>query len=52
MERRIVIAIRTGYITMPLHYQWYHQSKRIGENFQVDIEPGDLYFDENTFSRY
>ena len=42
-ERRIVIAIRTGNNTMPLHYQWYHQSKRIGENFQVDIEPGDLY---------
>ena len=42
-ERRIVIAIRTGNITMPLHYQWYHMSRRVGENFQVDIEPGDLY---------
>ena len=39
----MVIAIRTGNNTMPLHYQWFYKSKPIGENFSLDITPGDLY---------
>lgn len=42
-ERKMVIAIRTGNNTMPLHYQWYYNSKPIGKNFSVDICPGDFY---------
>ena len=39
----MVIAIRTGNNTMPLHYQWFYRSKPVGRNFSVDIAPGDLY---------
>ena len=39
----MVIAIRTGNNTMPLHYQWFYRSKSVGRNFSVDIAPGDLY---------
>ena len=42
-ERRMVIAIRTGNNTMPLHYQWFYKSKKVGPNFSVDIAPADLY---------
>jgi hypothetical protein len=28
---------------MPLHYQWFYNSKPIGKNFSIDIYPGDLY---------
>lgn len=42
-ERRMVIAIRTGNNTMPLHYQWFYKSRPMGKNFSVDIAPGDLY---------
>lgn len=42
-ERRIVIAVRLGK-TIPLHYQWFYQSKPIGERIKLDIHHGDIYF--------
>lgn len=42
-ERKMVVAIRTGNNSMPLHYQWFYKSKPIGKNFSVDIAPGDFY---------
>lgn len=43
-ERRKVIAIRLGKTeSMPLHYQWYHKSKRIGERIIIPLNAGDLY---------
>jgi len=42
-ERRIVIAARIGYISLPIHYQWYIKSKPIGERIIVDLNPGDMY---------
>lgn len=42
-ERRMVIAIRTGNNSMPLHYQWFYRSKPMGKNFSVLISPGDFY---------
>ena len=42
-ERKMVIAIRTGNNIMPLHYQWFYQTNKIGKNFSVDIAPTDLY---------
>ena len=42
-ERKEVVAIRTGNQTMPLHYQWYYKSQRVGQRFTTDIAPGDLY---------
>ena len=39
----MVVAVRTGNNVMPLHYQWFFKSKKIGSNFKVDVAPGDLY---------
>jgi hypothetical protein len=39
----MVAALRTGTNSMPLHYQWFYNSKPIGKNFSVDISPGDFY---------
>lgn len=41
-ERRIVIALRLG-ASMPIHWQWFHNYKPIGERFEFDIHGGDLY---------
>ena len=40
-ERKEVIAIRTGNHIMPLHYQWYFKSQRVGQRFTTDSS-GDL----------
>lgn len=42
-ERRIVIAARIGYISLPIHYQWYIKSKPIGERIIINLNPGDMY---------
>jgi hypothetical protein len=39
----MVVAIRTGTNSMNLHYQWFHDSKKVGKNFSIRIAPGDLY---------
>lgn len=41
-ERRIVIAIRLG-ASMPIYYQWYRQSKPIGDRFEIPLNGGDIY---------
>jgi len=41
-ERKIVIAFRLG-TSNKLHYQWYHNSKPIGDNMSFTINSGDIY---------
>lgn len=42
-ERRIVIALRLGTESMPIHYQWFLRSSPIGKRIKIDLNPGDLY---------
>jgi len=42
-ERKIVIAIRFGDTSMPFHYQWFQQSKPIGNRIKLKVNPGDVY---------
>jgi len=41
-ERRKVIAVRTG-ATIPLHYQWFLQTKPVGERVVLSLGHGDMY---------
>lgn len=41
-ERARVVGVRIG-DPLPLHYQWYHQSKPIGSNIKLDVDGGDMY---------
>jgi hypothetical protein len=42
-ERRKVIGVRLG-ASIPLHYQWYHNGKPIGERIKITtLGHGDLY---------
>ena len=41
-ERKRVIGLRLG-ATIPLHYQWFQQSKPVGQRFIVNLNHGDLY---------
>ncbi len=41
-ERRKVVAVRMG-VSMPLYYQWYQNSKPIGEPISVMLNDGDMY---------
>eukprot|EP00696_Hemimastix_kukwesjijk_P000945 gnl/Hemi2/11224_TR3878_c0_g1_i1.p2 gnl/Hemi2/11224_TR3878_c0_g1~~gnl/Hemi2/11224_TR3878_c0_g1_i1.p2 ORF type:complete len:287 (-),score=125.78 gnl/Hemi2/11224_TR3878_c0_g1_i1:129-923(-) len=41
-ERRIVVALRLG-TAIPLHYQWYHRSKPVGNRIALALQHGDLY---------
>lgn len=41
-ERLKVIGVRLG-SSMPLHYQWFLNSKPVGANLKIDLEGGDLY---------
>jgi hypothetical protein len=42
-ERRIVVAVRLGDSSMPIHYQWFQQSSPIGKRIIIDLNPGDVY---------
>jgi hypothetical protein len=42
-ERRIVIAARLGYESMPMHYQWFYKGEAIGERIIIPLQPGDMY---------
>jgi hypothetical protein len=42
-ERRKVVGIRVG-ATLPLHYQWFYQSKPIGKRGEILLNHGDVYF--------
>ena len=41
-ERKMVMAFRFG-ASMPLQYQWYHQTKPIGAEIKVVVHHGDMY---------
>lgn len=41
-ERRMVIAIRLG-ADFPMHYQWFKESKPVGELYSTILKNGDLY---------
>jgi hypothetical protein len=42
-ERRLVIAVRLGDSSLPIHYQWFQQSKPIGDRIIINLNPGDVY---------
>lgn len=42
LERKIVIAVRLGE-TMPLCFNWFHNSKPIGNRVEIELEHGDIY---------
>ena len=42
-ERVKVIAIRLGYSSMPIYFQWFYQLKPIGERIKIPLDPGDIY---------
>lgn len=41
-ERRKVIAVRYGR-AIPLHYQWFHRGKPVGDRIVVSLAAGELY---------
>jgi len=41
-ERRRVIAVRFGE-SMPLDYQWFYQSKPVGDRCSLQLHNGDMY---------
>jgi len=41
-ERKKVIALRLG-ASLPLHYQWFQQSKPIGKRVEMILNHGDIY---------
>lgn len=41
-ERRRVIGVRLGG-TFPLHFQWYKDSKKVGELVTINLNHGDVY---------
>ena len=42
-ERVKVIAMRLGYVSMPIHFQWFYKNKPIGERITIPLDPGDMY---------
>ena len=41
-ERRKVFAMRIG-ASMPLYYQWFQESKPVGERIKIEMGDGDMY---------
>ena len=45
-ERRRVVACKLASdkdVVMSLHYQWYKDSKPVGQNFKLELRHGDMY---------
>lgn len=42
-ERLLVICIRLG-IQIPLAYHWYHRHQPVGEQINIELNHGDIYF--------
>ena len=38
-----MVGVRLGTASMPIHYQWYHRGKEVGERVDIDLHPGDMY---------
>jgi len=41
-ERRRVIGVRLGQ-TLPLWFQWFHRSEKVGAMVRIDLHHGDVY---------
>jgi hypothetical protein len=41
-ERRKVVGVRLG-ADLPLHYQWFHRGKPVGERIVLPLKGGDIY---------
>jgi alkylated DNA repair dioxygenase AlkB len=41
-ERRKVIALRLG-ASLPIYFQWYYDSERVGERYEIPLDDGDMY---------
>jgi hypothetical protein len=41
-ERRKVVALRLG-ASLPIYFQWYYDTERIGERFEIPLNDGDMY---------
>ena len=41
-ERKKVFAVRMG-ASMPLYYQWYQYSMKVGDAIQIELHDGDMY---------
>ena len=41
-ERKRVVGLRLG-ASIPLHYQWFHKSRPVGERSIIMLNHGDLY---------
>ena len=40
-----VVCIRSGKNpSMDMHFQWYHNTERIGERIVINLNPGDIYY--------
>jgi len=50
-ERKKVVAFRLG-SPIPLHYQWYQNSKPIGKRVRLRLQHGDLYIMSEKASGY
>lgn len=42
-ERKKVVALRVGQNSTPMHYQWFKDSKPVGERIIVELDVGDIY---------
>jgi hypothetical protein len=43
-ERRKVIGVRLGTgMSSPMHFQWFHDSKPVGERIIIPLNAGDIY---------
>jgi hypothetical protein len=42
-ERRKVVGIRVG-ASLPIYYQWFHNSEPVGSNLEIPLDDGDVYF--------
>lgn len=42
-ERRKVIGVRIGNASMPIYYQWYYKSEKVGDLYQIPLDAGDIY---------
>ena len=42
-ERKIVVGVRLGE-DFPFYYQWYQNSKKIGNELKIILSDGDMYF--------
>jgi len=42
-ERVKVIGVRTGNVSLSLHFVWYHRHEPVGEKIIIQLNPGDIY---------